>query len=241
VGLFLAMKDSPEDVGLPPIPGRKVSVVRTKEESAAYKAFVRDHVLKNPYIWILATANFFVNTVRFAALDWGPTLLMESKGLTVETATTLCFTFEIIGGNLGMLAAGWVSDHVFGSRTHRTCVFCFLGIALAVAAFWSVPTSAPLVAKLIPFAMIGFFVYGPQALLGISSTQQATPRAAAAAGGILGILGYLSTVVSGVGFGWMAEHWGWDAAYATILVAAVAGGLTVLMMWKAPAEQPTVS
>ena len=236
--LLFAMKDSPEDVGLPPIPGRKVSVVRTKEESAAYKAFVRDHVLKNPYIWILAVSNFFVNTVRFAALDWGPTLLMESKGLTLAAATTLCFTFEIIGGNLGMIAAGWTSDHVFGSRTHRTCVFCFLGIALAVATFWAVPASAPLVAKLIPFAMIGFFVYGPQALLGISSTQQATPRAAAAAGGILGILGYLSTIVSGIGFGWMAQNWGWNAAYATILVAAVAGGLVVLMMWKAPAEQP---
>ena len=204
VGLFFAMKDSPEDVGLPPIPGRKVSVVRTKEESAAYKAFVRDHVLKNPYIWILAISNFFVNTVRFAALDWGPTLLMESK---------------------------------FGSRTHRTCVFCFFGIALAVAAFWAVPESAPLAVKLVPFALIGFFVYGPQALLGISSTQQATPRAAAAAGGILGILGYLSTVVSGIGFGWMAQTWGWNAAYATILVCAVLGGLTVLMMWKAPAEQ----
>ena len=238
VGLLFAMKDSPEDVGLPPIPGRKVSVVRTKEESAAYKAFVRDHVLKNPYIWILAVSNFFVNTVRFAALDWGPTLLMESKGLTLAAATTLCFTFEIIGGNLGMIAAGWTSDHVFGSRTHRTCVFCFLGIALAVATFWAVPASAPLVAKLIPFAMIGFFVYGPQALLGISSTQQATPRAAAAAGGILGILGYLSTIVSGIGFGWMAQNWGWNAAYATILVAAVAGGLVVLRMWKAPAEQP---
>ena len=116
-------------------------------------------------------------------------------------------------------------------------MFCFFGIALAVAAFWAVPESAPLAVKLVPFALIGFFVYGPQALLGISSTQQATPRAAAAAGGILGILGYLSTVVSGIGFGWMAQTWGWNAAYATILVCAVLGGLTVLMMWKAPAEQ----
>ena len=136
-----------------------------------------------------------------------------------------------------MLVAGWVSDHVFGSRTHRTCVFCFLGIVLAVAAFWAVPASAPIVVKLLPFALIGFFVYGPQALLGIASTQQATPRAAAAAGGILGVLGYLATIVSGVGLGWMSETWGWDAVYATILVCAVLGGLVVLMMWKAPAEQ----
>ena len=237
VGILFAMKDSPEDVGLPPIPGRKATVVKTKEESAAYKAFVRDHVLKNPYIWILAIANFFMNMVRLSALDWGQTFLMEWKGLSFAAAATLCFTFEIIGGNLGMLAAGWVSDHVFGSRTHRTCVFCFFGIALAVAAFWAVPASAPFVLKLIPFALIGFFVYGPQALLGIASTQQATPRAAAAAGGILGILGYLATVVSGWGFGRMVRFWGWDAVFATIFACAVLGGFTVLLMWKAPAEQ----
>ena len=69
------------------------------------------------------------------------------------------------------------------------------------------------------------------------ATSRRTHSTAAAAGGILGILGYLSTVVSGIGFGWMAQTWGWNAAYATILVCAVLGGLTVLMMWKAPAEQ----
>jgi OPA family glycerol-3-phosphate transporter-like MFS transporter/OPA family sugar phosphate sensor protein UhpC-like MFS transporter len=116
-------------------------------------------------------------------------------------------------------------------------VFCFIGIALAVAAFWAVPASAPLVAKLVPFALIGFFLYGPQALLGVASTQQATPKAAATANGVLGVCGYLSTIVSGVGFGWMAQRWGWNAAYATILAAAVAGGFVVLAMWNAPAER----
>ena len=237
VGLFFAMKDSPEDVGLPAVSGRKAQVVRTKEENAAYKKFIRDHVLRNPCIWILAVSNFFMNMVRFAALDWGPTLLVESKGLTLAAATTLCFTFEIVGGNLGMIAAGWASDRLFASRTHRTCVVCFVGVALAAAAFWAVPATAPFAAKLLPFALIGFFIYGPQALLGIASTQQATPKAAASANGVLGICGYLSTIVSGIGFGWMAQRWGWSSVYATILVAAVVGGLVVLMMWNAPAER----
>ena len=86
-------------------------------------------------------------------------------------------------------------------------------------------------------AMAGFFIYGPQALLGIASTQQATPNAAASANGVLGICGYLSTIVSGIGFGWMAQCWGWSSVYATILAAAVVGGLVVLMMWNAPAER----
>lgn len=236
VGLWLAMKDSPKDVGFDELPGGRIEAVRTAAERADYRAFIRRHVLGNPLIWILAVSNFFMNTVRFAALDWGPTLLVESKGLTLAAATTLCFTFEIVGGNLGMVAAGWVSDHVFGSRTHRTCAICFIGVTLSIAAFWFVPASAPLVLKLVPFALIGFFLYGPQALLGVASTQQATPRAAASANGVLGVAGYLSTIVSGIGFGWLAQTWGWGSVYATILVAAVMGGVAVALMWNKPAN-----
>ena len=248
VGLLFLMKDSPAEVGLSlgsdaahrvsgPTPEENAKQGARGAGTDDYKAYAAKWVFRNPCIWILAVSNFFVNVVRFAALDWGPTLLVESKGLTLAAATTLCFSFEIVGGNLGMLAAGWASDHVFGSRTHRTCVFCFIGIALAAAAFWAVPASAPLMAKLVPFALIGFFLYGPQALLGVASTQQATPKAAATANGVLGVCGYLSTIVSGVGFGWMAQRWGWNAAYATILAAAVAGGFVVLAMWNAPAER----
>jgi OPA family glycerol-3-phosphate transporter-like MFS transporter/OPA family sugar phosphate sensor protein UhpC-like MFS transporter len=237
MALLFMMKDSPKDVGLAELDGEKPMGGNGGGNSVDYRAYAAKWVYRNPCIWILAASNFFVNVVRFAALDWGPTLLVESKGLTLAAATTLCFSFEIVGGNLGMLAAGWASDRVFASRTHRTCVFCFAGIALAIAAFWAVPSSAPLMAKLVPFALIGFFLYGPQALLGVSSTQQATPKAAATANGVLGVCGYLSTIVSGVGFGWMAQRWGWSAAYATILAAAVMGGLVVLMMWNAPVER----
>ena len=108
--------------------------------------------------------------------------------------------------------------------------------AAAIAAFWSVPASAPLAAKLLPFMAIGFFIYGPQALLGVATTQQATPRAAGVAGGFVGIFSYASTILSGIGFGFVAQCWGWNAAYATILASALAGGGVLLLMWRAEAE-----
>ena len=107
-----------------------------------------------------------------------------------------------------------------------------IGAALAIAAFWAVPTAAPLAVKLLPFAAIGFFIYGPQALLGVATTQQATPRAAGVAGGFVGIFSYASTVLSGIGFGYIAHRWGWDMAYVTILVAALSGGLVLLPIWR---------
>ena len=237
VAILFLFKDSPTDLGFPAIRTESAKPMETDEEKAAYRAFVREAVFRNRNVWTIAIADFFVYTVRFAALDWGIVLLMETKGLTLAQATTLCFVFEIVGGNLGMVVAGWATDRYFGSCAHRTSVLCLFGAALAIAAFWCVPASAPLALKLLPFAAIGFFIYGPQALLGVATTQQASPRAAGVAGGFVGIFSYASTVLSGLGFGFVAERWGWQAAYAAILAAALVGGSVLLRMWRAGPER----
>ena len=234
--ILVLLKDSPTDLGFPAIRRESAKPLATAEERAEYKAFVRRMVFRNPRIWTIAVADFFVYTVRFAALDWGVVLLMETKGLSLAQATTLCFAFEIVGGNCGMVVAGWVTDRFFGSRSHRTSVFCMFGAAAAILAFWAVPVSAPLALKLLPFLFIGFFIYGPQALLGIATTQQATPRAAGVAGGFVGIFSYASTVLSGIGFGFIAERWGWSAAYQAIFAAALAGGAVLMLIWRADGE-----
>ena len=235
VWLFFTMKDSPSDVGLPEVVGKKKAIVTTPEEAAEHRAFVNQHVFRNRIIWTLAITNFFVYVVRFAALDWGPTLLTESKGLKMAQATTLCVVFELLGGNLGMIFWGWATDHIFKSKAHHTSAVCMVGVALCIVAFWLVPTSAPWWVMLIPFTLLGFCIYGPQALLGICAAQHATNRASATANGILGIFGYLSTIVSGFGFGYVSQHYGWNAAYITIFVCALIGLLTVLSIWSAQA------
>ena len=240
VAVLLLFKDGPEVVGLAEIENGKPKIEKGVENSSDYKAYVARWVFRNPRVWTIAIADFFVYTVRFAALDWGIVLLMETTGLSLAEATTLCFMFEIVGGNLGMVVAGWATDRFFCSCAHRTSVFCMAGAAASIAAFWLVPSSSPVLLKLAPFMMIGFFIYGPQALLGVATTQQATPRAAGVAGGFVGIFSYASTILSGIGFGFVAQRWGWNAAYVTIFAAAVVGGLVVSTMWKAPAEQSAV-
>ena len=51
----------------------------------------------------------------------------------------------------------------------------------------------------------------------------------------MGVFSYASTILSGIGFGFVAQHWGWNAAYATILAASLAGGSVLLLMWRAAA------
>ena len=142
IGLVVFLRDTPSSVGLPELEGTEVKEVKKEPKSAEHRAFLMKHVFKNPLIWILGFANFFVYVVRFSVLDWGPSLLSQSKGVSMEHAGWLVAMFEI-AGIVGMLVAGWATDKWLKGRAHRTCVFCMAGAALFVFLFWQLPGDAP--------------------------------------------------------------------------------------------------
>ena len=227
--LWLALRDTPSSVGLPEL-GEGEARTKQKENTAEFRAFLRKHVFRNPSIWFLSFANFFVYIVRYAVLDWGPTLLKESKGLSIVHASWMVAAFEI-AGVVGMVAAGWATDRFFGGRGPRTCAVCMTMTALFVFLFWWLPSPSIWLATALLMGA-GFFIYGPQALIGISAANLATKRAAATASGFTGIFGYLSTIVSGWGLGWIAHHRGWDAVLMTMLGAAAIGWLMFVCIWR---------
>ena len=174
-------------------------------------------------------------------LDWGPKFLQEARGLTSADAGWTVAVFEIFG-ILGMLAAGWATDRFFGGRAHRTCVFCMLGAALFMTVFYLLPVSIPMPVLVCVLAMAGFFIYGPQALIGIAAANQATKSAAATANGLTGIFGYASVFVSGLGIGAMVD-WinritpghGWNYVFLLMIAMALVGMCIFLAMWRAKA------
>jgi OPA family glycerol-3-phosphate transporter-like MFS transporter/OPA family sugar phosphate sensor protein UhpC-like MFS transporter len=82
----------------------------------------------------------------------------------------------------------------------------------------------------------GFFIYGPQALVGIAVANLATKRAAASAVGLSGLFGYASTILSGWGLGRLVQYYGWDRGFAAMLILAVAGMLLFCLAWPARAH-----
>jgi OPA family glycerol-3-phosphate transporter-like MFS transporter/OPA family sugar phosphate sensor protein UhpC-like MFS transporter len=84
--------------------------------------------------------------------------------------------------------------------------------------------------------LAGFFVYGPQSLIGAAAANLATKRAAAASVGLTGLFGYLSTVLSGWGVGALVERHGWDAGFMVFLVCGAAGTLLFAACWGAKAH-----
>ena len=81
-------------------------------------------------------------------------------------------------------------------------------------------------------AISGFLIYGPQALLGVTAANIATKKAASSAVGLIGFMSYLSTIITGVGFGYLADRFGgWEWIFITMGGLAVVGTVLILSIW----------
>lgn len=232
--LFFMLRDTPSSVGLPEIEvaGAKAGDHEDRT-SASYKAFVKRQVFQNPFIWWVSLANFFVYILRFAILDWGPLLLKEMKHFEVHLSGWMVGAFEV-SGIVGMLLAGWATDRFFRGRGARMCVFCMIGACTALLLFWKLGNT-PMLATM--FLMLGgFFIYGPQALIGIIAANLATKRAAATAAGFTGIFGYASTLVSGAGLGLVVKMYGWNVGFSLLLAIGAIGMFMFILAWPARAH-----
>ncbi len=231
VFVIITLRDTPKSVGLPELENTRTEL-DDNDSPEAFRAFLRKKVFRNPIIWVLAVTDLFVYVVRFAILDWGPTFLQDREvPLSPELAGWTLAIFEI-AGCAGMLCAGWVSDKFFGGKSHRMCVVEMFLVAICMAALQFIPADTNSVVVLILLALSGFFIYGPQALLGVVATKQATKRAASSAVGLIGFMSYLSVIITGAGLGWFSDTFGWDYLFILMAGFALVGGLIVTSLWN---------
>ena len=119
-------------------------------------------------------------------------------------------------------------------RAHRTCVFCMAGTAVFIFGFWELPQGAPDLAHVPAAVRRGLLHLRPA---GADRHRRRQPgdkkKYAATATGFTGLFGYASTIVSGTGLGYVAQHYGWNWAYITMITMALVGMLVFSLMWRA--------
>ncbi|MBQ9547657.1 MAG: MFS transporter [Bacteroidales bacterium] len=236
--IFFGIKDDPTEVGLPPVEKMDEESAEKKAErpisNALQHKIMQKMVFQNPIIWIIALANFCMNVIRGTILDWGGAFLVQDKGLEISVAGSVVGACELFGGILGMLAAGWVTDRFFQHKAHRTCLVCMILTTVCFFLFWG---STQLWATIVFLVLSAFFIYGPQALYGTCASMQCTKYAAGTGNGIIGILGYLSTFVSGIWFGHIAgSALGWNRVYVLTIAFGVVGSIIIALLWRIPAD-----
>lgn len=248
--MFTTLKDDPSDCGLPSVEefdreeghaeaaGSGAAAVQEQLRGDRYKKFISRMVFRNPIIWGISISDFCVYVIRFTILEWGTSFLTQYKGFDIALAASIVAASELVGGVLGTLAAGWMTDRLMKSRTLRTSAVFTLGATLCFAAFWRVPAGAHWIWSAILIVASAFFIYGPQALLGVSCSQYATKRASGSANGFCGIFCYGATTISGIGFGWLADKpgLGWNAVFVVAILFGLIGAAILFSCWRLPAN-----
>ncbi len=233
--LYFGLRDDPRSVGLPELPGTNTGKKETKDgKSPSRGKFLKAMVWTNRWIWTLCIANVFVYVMRMGILDWGPKFLTEARHMSIEDAAWSVGAFEIFA-IVGTIFAGWATDHIFKGKAHRMCFVC-MSCAVAFMAIFILFPELPMIVSIVMLAMAGFFIYGPQALIGIASANHATKEASATANGLAGIFGYVGSFLSAIGIGIVADHWGWNMVFYIIIGVGVLGAITFVSMWLAPRD-----
>lgn len=244
MGLFLfnRLRDDPQAVGLPPVDEYRQDVaLENSTPSKSGNGLPNDalttrqklvkHVFSNPYVWLLALTYFFVYFVRQGVSSWAHIFLLDYKGVADAQEAAFRVSGMEIGGLVGSLVSGWASDKMMRGRRIPIIVLWLAGVIASVCGLWFVPVTWRYVNWLAVFA-IGFFIYGPQMLVGLAGAEIVDKSAVSSTIGLLGWIAYLGAAISGYPLTKIVTKLGWGAYFVSLIGFAATAMILLLPMWR---------
>ncbi|MFV9936846.1 MAG: MFS transporter, partial [Rickettsia endosymbiont of Haemaphysalis japonica] len=204
-----------------------------------YEKLLTPQLLKmvfcNKLIWYVCLANMFVYIIRSGVIYWAPTFLKDLRNISLANAGLQIGLYEMIGIP-GALIAGVLSDKLFqGCRGPVASIYMVL-LSLLLVLFWQLPIHSELL-SIVMFSLIGFFVSGPQLLVGIAAADFSTRQAVGTANGLSGLFGYLGAAIAGVSVGWISDNYGWNGVFIFFSISALLGGGLFALIWNRSAKK----
>lgn len=241
--LMNRLRDTPQSLGLPSIEkfqGEQIGKGDTVERNTlSVREILFTYVLTNKFVWALGLFSFFLYVIRAMINNWSMMYLIEVKHYSHVTAGICVSLFEV-GGFVGCLAGGWMSDVVFQGRRNPINVLFTLCILVVLAGFKWISFAWPILDAAFLF-LFGFFIFGPQSIIGLATAELSHKKAAATASGFAGCFSYLGAAVAGAPLGFMLKTWGWDSFFLAVAGCSVIGALLIWPLWSVrsgiPAEQ----
>lgn len=199
----------------------------------------RRRVLRSPLLWCYGSAYFFMKLIRYSILFWLPTYLELSLGYTKVEAGYSSTSFEI-GGVVGTIAIGFLSDRY---RRFSRATWAAASMFLLAGSFYLYGQTSHLghAVSFLGMALVGFLLFGPDALVSGAAAQDAGgPRAAAVAAGFINGTGSIGGVLQEAVTRGISGRFGWTSLFHAFVVFSVISGLVLVVAARLkPEEQPT--
>jgi OPA family glycerol-3-phosphate transporter-like MFS transporter len=110
-------------------------------------------------------------------------------------------------------------------------LLCMIPVCLSFLGILYVPAGR-LSLDFVLFAVIGFFIYPPVMLLGVTALDFSSKKAVGTAAGFIGLFGYLGRTAEGEGIGFLAQHYSWTVALHAVVAATAMGIVLLAFTWN---------
>jgi sugar phosphate permease len=229
---FLA-RESPESIGHPPLepePARAEDPLTGLPEDAPADPAVMRRIVTMGLIY------FSFKFLRYALDSWSALLASERFGTSTANAGYLSTLFDWVGF-VGVMAAGWGSDRLFGGRRSPVIFLMSVGCFVATLLLWKVGMSSMAMFGVF-LGAIGFFSMGPDSLLSgagamdVGSRKQAVTAAAAING-----LGAIGPIFSEPVIGWAKTYRGIDAVLLVLVFITALAAVSTGLFWYVARRQ----
>jgi len=227
-------RNEPEDVGLSlddPDAGddedRPVSASGNWMERIGWNRTVLNTVL------LVGGFYFFVKFIRYALWSWVPYFLSKNYDLRGDDAGYISTLFDLFG-IAGCIAAGYLSDKYFNGRRAKISFYFLIGMGGACVLMYTLG-QVTLTLFALSIALVGFTLYGPDALMTGAAAQDIGGRGTALAAGIINGMGSIGAVVQEFVISRMYDSSGGDLGPVFgLLVGASLGAIISLgfVLWR---------
>ncbi|MBO4674535.1 MAG: MFS transporter [Elusimicrobiaceae bacterium] len=241
--IFWSLRDTPTSVGLPPIEEYKNDIIPVTVDKKAKESqwtILKKYVFGNPYVWYLSLALSFVYFVRFGTLDWATKFLYDARGIDKVSVVWLWNLMPLFGMP-GGIVAGYLASKFFKGRCAPVTIAYLVILALCTYGYVIFAGASHLWLTCFFMAAIGFFVDGPQVLIGgVMISRVTAQESAGAAAGFSGFWAYIlgTAVLANMGAAFLVEKYGWDVMYYTCIASAVVAILFVALSAKKESVHP---
>jgi sugar phosphate permease len=180
-----------------------------------------------PILYSYGSAYFCIKLIRYSLLFWLPFYLHEASGFDPVRSGYLATAFEV-GGVLGSIGVGWLSD-LLGGRRAMVALGSLLALAAALGCYAQLG-HADAWLHVLALGGIGMLLFGPDALLSGAAAQDAGGEHAASAVGFVNGMGSAGAILQGALIAFVQRSFGWPALFRVFLGLAL---LAALCLWPA--------
>jgi sugar phosphate permease len=179
-------RNKPADLGLPAVDDEAEA-----ELTPGKSGWTRAAMLN---VFLVGLFYFFVKFIRYSLWSWAPFLLERSFGLKGDEAGYLSTLFDA-AGIVGVVVTGVLSDRLFKSRRAGVSLLMMCAMFCSCLLLYALG-SVSVVLFAVCISLVGFTLYGPDALMsGAGAMDIGSRRGAVLAAGIINGMGSIGAVV----------------------------------------------